>query len=462
MRKFDIAVLGGGPGGYVAAIKGAQSGRSVCLIEGEKLGGICLNWGCIPTKALLKNAEILNYVNSSHKYGINVGNVSFDFKLNIERSRNIASRLSKGIEFLIKKNNIVHIDGFGKLTAEKEILVEKEESSEKIHAENIIIATGARPKKIPGLTLDGKRVISSKNALELKTVPKKMVIIGSGAIGCEFAYYYNSFGSEVHIIELSDRILPLEDFEVSKELEKSFIGKGIKVSTSTKVIKAEGLKSKVKILIESNGTKTYIDSEIALVAIGVTGNIKNIGLNKVGIDTSPGKIDINDMNQTNISNIYAIGDVSGPPWLAHRASAQAHVAIGHILGNKVRTLDNLLIPGCTYCEPQVASVGLTEENAIKAGYQIRVGKSFFKSSGKALASGNTEGFIKLIFDEKYGELIGAHIIGTQATELIGELVMAKHLEATIEDLAYTIHAHPTLSESIMEAALDALGIPVHH
>jgi len=462
MRKFDIAVLGGGPGGYVAAIKGAQFGKSVCLIEEDKLGGVCLNWGCIPTKALLKNAEILNQINSSHKYGINVEHVSFDFKSNIQRSRDIASRLSKGIEFLIKKNNIAHINGFGKLTSEKEVLVQKDGSLEKIHAENIIIATGARPKKIPGLTLDGKRVISSKNALELKTLPKKIVIIGSGAIGCEFAYYYNSFGSEVHIIEIANRILPLEDFEVSKELEKSFNIKGIKTSTSTKVLKVEGLKSKAKILIENNGTQEYLESEIALVAIGVTGNIENIGLDKVGVITSPGKININNVNQTNVPNIFAIGDVSGPPWLAHRASSQAHVAVGHILGKKVRTLDNLLIPGCTYCEPQVSSLGLTEENAIKEGYQIKVGRSFFKSSGKALALGNTEGFIKLIFDEQYGELIGAHIIGGEATELIGELVMAKHLEATIEDLAYTIHAHPTLSESIMEAALDALGIPVHH
>ena len=462
MKKFDIAVLGGGPGGYVAAIKGSQLGKSVCLIEKEKLGGVCLNWGCIPTKVLLKNAGILNQINSSHKYGINVENVSFDFKLNIKRSRDIASRLSKGIEFLIKKNNIAHIDGFGKLTSEKEILIEKDGSVEKIHAENIIIATGARPKKIPGLILDGKRVISSKNALELKIVPKKIVIIGSGAIGCEFAYYYNSFGSEVHMIEISDRILPLEDIEVSKELEKSFNNKGIKTSTSTKVLKAEALKSKVKILIENKGTQKYLESEIALVAIGVTGNIENIGLNKVGVRTSPGKIDINDMNQTNVPNIFAIGDVSGAPWLAHRASSQAHVAVGHMLGKSVRKLENLLIPGCTYCEPQVASLGLTEENAIKEGYQIKVGRSFFKSSGKALALGNTEGFIKLIFDEQYGELIGAHIIGSDATELIGELVMAKNLEATIEDLAYTIHAHPTLSESIMEAALDALGIPVHH
>ena len=364
MRKFDIAVLGGGPGGYVAAIKGAQFGKSVCLIEEDKLGGVCLNWGCIPTKALLKNAEILNQINSSHKYGINVEHVSFDFKSNIQRSRDIASRLSKGIEFLIKKNNIAHINGFGKLTSEKEVLVQKDGSLEKIHAENIIIATGARPKKIPGLTLDGKRVISSKNALELKTLPKKIVIIGSGAIGCEFAYYYNSFGSEVHIIEIANRILPLEDFEVSKELEKSFNIKGIKTSTSTKVLKVEGLKSKAKILIENNGTQKYLESEIALVAIGVTGNIENIGLDKVGVITSPGKININNVNQTNIPNIFAIGDVSGPPWLAHRASSQAHVAVGHILGKKVRTLDNLLIPGCTYCEPQVSSLGLTEENAI--------------------------------------------------------------------------------------------------
>lgn len=462
MRKFDIVVLGGGPGGYVAAIKGAQYGKSVCLIEKDKLGGVCLNWGCIPTKALLKNAEVLNYVKSSNKYGINVENITFDFGFNIQRSREVSNRLSKGIDFLLKKNKIYYINGFGKFESKNNIKVNKIEDDETIYGENIIISTGAKPKEISGINLDGKKLLTSKDALKLKKVPKDIIIIGSGAIGCEFAHYFNTFGSKVHMIEMSDRILPSEDLEISKELEKIFNSKGIKTSTSTKVLKGAASNSKAKILTEKNGIQKSLNSEIALVAVGVSGNIEGIGLNNIGIKNSSGKIDIDKNNQTNISNIYAIGDVSGPPWLAHRASAQANSVVGIISGKDTRQVDNSLIPGCTYCEPQVASVGMKEHEALEKGYNVQVGKASFLSSGKALALGNTEGFVKLIFDQKYGELLGAHIIGSEATELISELVIAKQLESTVEDLAYSIHPHPTLSESIMEAALDALGIPLHH
>jgi dihydrolipoamide dehydrogenase len=292
--------------------------------------------------------------------------------------------------------------------------------------------------------------------------PKDMIVIGSGAIGCEFAYFYNTFGTNVHILELADNILPLEDDEISKELKKSFNKNGIKVSLSTKVLKLESLKTKVRVLVETNNVQSYLESEIALLAVGVIGNIEGIGLNNIGIKTSIGKIDINDYNQTSIPNIYAIGDVSGPPWLAHRASAQANITIRHILGLTAKPLDSSEIPSCTYCQPQVASLGLTELQAKKEGHDIKIGKASFQSSGKALAIGKPEGFVKLIFDSKYGELIGAHIIGIEATELIAELGIAKALESTVEDLAFNIHAHPTLSESIMEAALDALGTPVHH
>ena len=462
MKKFDIAVLGGGPGGYVAAIRGAQLGKKVCIIEKEKLGGICLNWGCIPTKALLKNAELLNQIKSAELYGINVGEISVDFKKNIQRSRDVADGLSKGIEFLMKKNKISHIHGTGKIVSENSLEVTNDLGKEVIEAENIIIATGARPKTFPGMELDRKRIISSKEAMLLDQPPKDMIVIGSGAIGCEFAYFYNTFGTNVHILELADNILPLEDDEISKELKKSFNKNGIKVSLSTKVLKLESSKTKVRVLVETNNVQSYLESEIALLAVGVIGNIEGIGLNNIGIKTSTGKIDINDYNQTSIPNIYAIGDVSGPPWLAHRASAQANITIRHILGLTAKPLDSSEIPSCTYCQPQVASLGLTELQAKKEGHDIKIGKASFQSSGKALAIGKPEGFVKLIFDSKYGELIGAHIIGIEATELIAELGIAKALESTVEDLAFNIHAHPTLSESIMEAALDALGTPVHH
>ena len=461
MAKFDLAVLGGGPGGYVAAIRGAQLGLKTCVIDQDKLGGICLNWGCIPTKALLKNAEVYHYIKNADTYGINVEKVSVDFKKNIKRSRDVSNRLSKGIEFLIKKNKITHIQGTGKLTSKTSLEVKNKQKTDTIEAEKIILATGARAKSFPGMEFDGNRVISFKEAMILDSPPKKMVIIGSGAIGSEFAYYYNEFGTEVHLIEMMDRILPVEDSDVSKEVAKSFKKSGIKVSTETKVSKIESLKTKVKVHIEKNGKEEILEGDMALLAVGVTGNIENIGLEELGIITDRGAITINEFNQTNIPNIYAIGDVSGPPWLAHVASAQGHVAADHTAGHSPKPVDYTNIPGCTYCQPQVGSLGMTEAQAKESGHDVRIGKFLFQASGKAMAVGDTTGFVKLVFDGKYGELLGAHIVGSEATELIAELCVAKSLETTWEEIAMTIHAHPTLSEAIMEAALDAFGSAIH-
>jgi dihydrolipoamide dehydrogenase len=461
MAKFDLAILGGGPGGYVAAIRGAQLGLKTCVIDQDKLGGICLNWGCIPTKALLKNAEVYHYIKNADTYGINVGKVSVDFKKNIKRSRDVSNRLSKGIEFLIKKNKITHIQGTGKLTSKTSLEVKNKQKTDTIEADKIILATGARPKSFPGMEYDRNRVISFKEAMILDSPPKKMIIIGSGAIGSEFAYYYNEFGTEVHLIEMMDRILPVEDSDVSKEVAKSFKKSGITISTETKVSKIESLETKVKVHTEKNGKEEILEGDVALLAVGVKGNIENIGLEELGIITDQCAITINEFNQTNIPTIYAIGDVSGPPWLAHVASAQGHVAADHAAGHETKPVNYSNIPSCTYCQPQVGSLGMTEAQAKEAGHGVKIGKFLFQASGKAMAVGNTTGFVKLVFDSKYGELLGAHIVGAEATELIAELGLAKGLEATWEDIAMTVHAHPTLSEAIMEAALDAFGSAIH-
>ena len=460
MLKFDLAVLGGGPGGYVAAIRAAQLGQKICIIDEDKLGGICLNWGCIPTKALLKNAEVYHIIKNADRYGITVDQVKVNFKNNVKRSRDVASRLSKGIEFLMKKNKITHIKGRGKLTSSNKIEVKERNKINIIEANNIVIATGARPISFPNMLLDGRRVISSKEAMMLESPPKKMTIIGSGAIGCEFAYYFNEFGTQVHLLEMMDHILPNEDPEVSDEVEKSFKRAGIKISKGVKVSKIESLKTKVKIHTDKTESN-LIESDVALLAIGVTGNLENIGLESLGIKTEKGAICVNEYNQTNISNIYAIGDVSGPPWLAHVASAQGHIVAEHMNGLAPEPVDYSNVPGCTYCQPQVGSLGLTEAEALKEGFNVKVGKFLFQASGKAMAVGDTTGFVKLVFDEKYGELLGAHIVGSEATELIAELGVAKALETTWEEIAMTIHAHPTLSESIMEAAMDAFGSAIH-
>ena len=461
MAAFDTVVLGGGPGGYVSAIRAAQLGNKTAIIDQDRLGGICLNWGCIPTKALLKSAEILHYIKNSGGYGIKVPKYDIDFDQTIKRSRDISFNLSKGIEFLMKKNKIKHIVGRGMLNSESEVIVDDGKKKQKIQAKKIIIATGGRVKKFPGIEFDGINIISSKEAMVVESPPKKLIIIGAGAIGVEFAYFFNEFGSQVHLIEMMPNILPNEDLEISKELEKLFKKTGINIYTDTKVSNIKKLQKNVKVSLEKGKTSKIINAEKVLIATGVQGNIEEIGLENVGIKTDNDSIVINEFNQTSVRNIYAIGDVSGPPWLAHVASAQGHVAAEHASGLTTHPLDYSNVPACTYCQPQVASLGLTEKAAKDKGYKIKVGRFKFSGSGKALAIGSSEGFIKIIFEEKYGELLGCHIIGHDATELIAELTIAKALETTWQEIAITMHAHPTLSEAIMEAAQDAYGQGIH-
>jgi dihydrolipoamide dehydrogenase len=404
---------------------------------------------------------MIDSIKNADQYGIKISSYKIEYGKIIDRSRQISERLSKGISFLMKKNNITHIQGRGVFTSKDNIEVSKGKKITNVKSKHFNVATGGRPKNVPGVTFDGQQIISSKEAMILKKPPKDMVIIGGGAIGSEFAYFYNSCGTKITMIEMMDRILPMEDKDISKELRKQFIDSGIAINTNTIVEKVEKLKTKVKVHVKNGSKKTIIESSVVLVAIGLTGNIEDIGLDLLGINTNNGSITIDDYGQTNISNIFAIGDVSGPPWLAHVASAQGHVAVEKIVDHNTEPIDYNNIPSCTYCQPQVASLGLTEIQAKEAGFNIKVGKFYFKSSGKALSVGKPDGFVKVIFDSKYGELLGCHIIGSQATELIKELVIAKNLEATWENLAYTMHPHPTLSESIMEAALDAYGIGVH-
>ena len=464
-KTFEIAVLGGGPGGYVAAIRAAQLGFKTVVIDKENLGGICLNWGCIPTKALLKSAEYFDIVkNHSSEFGIEVQSVSFDFNKIIKRSRDISDRITKNVEMLIKKNKVERIRGFGKLVSKNKIEIYDNEGKliEEIISDKIIIATGARPKTFPFIPIDKKNIITSKEAMTLEEVPKELIVIGAGAIGVEFAYFYSVLGSKVTIIEMLENILPIEDKEVSETLEKSFKKRGINILTKTKVIRVEVKNSYVNVFVEKDGKQIELKADKVLSAIGVTGNIEGFGLEELGIETDRGHIKVDKSNyQTNIPNIYAIGDVIGAPWLAHVASAEAIHCVETIKGLHVEPIDYNSIPGCTYCNPQVASVGLTESKAKELGYDIKIGKFPFMASGKAFATGDRDGFVKLIFDAKYGELLGAHIIGHDATELISEVTIAKNLEATYESIVKTVHAHPTLSESIMEASANAYGESIH-
>lgn len=463
-KKFEIAVLGGGPGGYVAAIKAAQLGFSTCVIEKDNLGGICLNWGCIPTKALLKSAEVYDLIkNKSDDFGITVNDLNFDFDKIIKRSRNVSKKVTKGVEFLMRKNKIERIKGFGKLTSKNEIEVyENDKLIETIEAENIIIATGARPKSIQSIPVDYKKIITSSEAMTLDKLPKELIVIGAGAIGVEFAYFYSVLGTKVTLIEMMDNILPIEDKEVSETLENNFKKRGIDLLTNAKVQKAKVVKTKVEVDVEHEGKTKKLKSDIVLNAIGVTGNIEGFGLEELGIEIEKSHIKVNKHNyKTNIDNIYAIGDVIGPPWLAHVASEEGIKCVEGIKGLETSALDYESIPGCTYCQPQVASIGLTESKAKEAGYSIKIGKFPFSASGKSAAIGEREGFVKIIFDEKYGEILGAHIIGSEATELIAELGIAKTLESDFKTIFGTVHAHPTLSESIMEAAANAYGESIH-
>lgn len=462
-KIYDVAVLGGGPGGYVAAIRSAQLKMSTAIIEKDKLGGICLNWGCIPTKALLKNADVLRTIKHAEEFGVKVEGYSVDFSKIIKRSRDVSSRIVKGVEFLMRKNKIDKYDGFGKLIDKNTI--EVTDSSRKktfVKAKNIIIATGARPRQIPGIEIDRKKIITSSEAMILEKQPKDMIIIGAGAIGVEFAYFYNELGTKITLIEMMPQILPVEDEEVSKTLEKEFINNGIKILTNTKVLEVKKTETGVNVKVESNGKTETLSSDIALVAIGVQSNIEGIGLEELGIKTEKSFIVVDRKTyKTNVPNIYAIGDVNGPPWLAHVASAEGIACVEQIAGLENPGVDYSTIPSCTYCFPQVASIGLTEKKAKEMGYEILVGKYPFRSHGKSLAVGENVGFVKLIFDKKYGELLGAHIIGAEATELIAELGLAKSLEAIGETIFKTVHAHPTQSEAIMEAAANAYNEAIH-
>ena len=459
---FDVLVIGSGPGGYVAAIRASQLGKKVAIVERAELGGICLNWGCIPTKALLRSAEVYDLIKHSTDYGFGVENSSIDFPKIIKRSRDVAGRMSKGVTFLMKKNKIEVIPGTAKLSGKNSVDVALNDGkSRKITAENILIATGARARQIPGMEIDGKRVLSYREAMVVKEQPSSIVVVGAGAIGVEFAYFFRTLGSEVTIVEMLPSLLPIEDEEVSKELEKAFKKQGIKVHTATKVEKMEKGKKDVKLSISKDGKSETLTAEYVLMAIGVQGNIEGLGLEDAGVGMEKGWIKVNENYQTNIPNVYAIGDIIGPPWLAHVASKEGILAVEHMAGHRIVPLDYNTIPGCTYCHPQVASVGYTEKKALEAGYKIKVGKFPMRASGKAVALGDPEGFIKIIYDEKYGELLGCHIIGPEATELITEVTLAKSVEATYMEVLHTVHPHPTLSEIVMEATHVALGEAIH-
>ncbi len=464
-KHYEIAVLGGGPGGYVAAIRAGQLGFKSVVIDKDRLGGICLNWGCIPTKSLLKNAEIYdNIKNHGKDFGIYSKELSFNFSEIIKRSRDISDRITKNVEILVKKNKVDRIKGFGKLISPNQIDIfdNDEERIDTITADNIIIATGARPREIDSIPIDGTYIITSTEAMNLSEQPEELIIVGAGAIGIEFAYFYAVLGTKVTIVEMMENILPIEDIEVSQTLEKNFKKRGINILTKSTVEKAEVKGKKVKVIVNQNGEKIELSADKMLSAIGVVGNVEGFGLEKIGIELFKNHIKADKKTYaTNVPNIYAIGDVIGPPWLAHVASAEGIHCVEGIKGIKNTPIDYDNIPGCTFCQPQVASVGLTERKAKEKGYDLKIGKFPFMASGKAFAVGEREGFVKLIFDSKYGELLGGHIIGAEATELIAEVALARAMEATGHSLVKTVHAHPTLSESIMEAAAQAYGEAIH-
>ncbi|RMH72475.1 MAG: dihydrolipoyl dehydrogenase [Gemmatimonadetes bacterium] len=464
-QTFDVVVVGGGPGGYVAAIRAAQLGFKTAVIEKAEMGGICLNWGCIPTKALLKNAEIYEIINHRRaEFGLKIDQVEVDFGKVIKRSRNVANRLSKGISFLMKKNKITVIAGTAAFSGKNQLSVTngKDNETVQVTAKHIIIATGARPKTIPGVEINGKTIITSREAMTLPEIPKSMIVLGAGAIGIEFAYMYHCFGTKITVVEMMPHILPVEDEEISRTLEKIYKKKKMNILTETRVESCHATADGVEVTVTDKKGKTQtLTSDMALMAIGVTGNVENIGLDEIGVHYERGAIAVDEYYRTNVEGIYAIGDVIGAPWLAHVASHEGLICVEHIAGLNPHPLDYGSIPGCTYCQPQVASIGLTEAKAKAAGYDVKIGKFPFTASGKALAIGESEGFVKVIYDAKYGELLGAHIIGAEATEMIAEMGLAKSLEATENEILHTIHAHPTLSEAIMEATGDALGQAIH-
>lgn len=460
---FDLIVLGSGPGGYVAAIRASQLGLKTAIVERESLGGICLNWGCIPTKALLKSAQVFEYLQHAEDFGIKVKDSSVDFGGMVKRSREVADSNSKGIGFLMKKNKIEVIMGTGKLLAANKLEVTDDKGGKKeVTAKSIIVATGARSRVLPNIEQDGKKIIGYREAMTLDKQPKKMVVIGSGAIGSEFAYFYQTIGTDVTLIEYMDNIVPVEDDEVSKQLARSFKKSGMDVMTSTEVLGVEtsgkGCTVKFK---NKKGEENTIDCDVVLSAVGIVANIEKIGLEDVGVATDRGKVMVNEYYETNIPGIYAIGDCVPGQALAHVASAEGIICVEKIAGQNPEPLDYNNIPGCTYCSPEVASVGYTEKAAKEAGYELKVGKFPYSASGKAKAAGHTDGFVKLIFDAKYGELLGGHMIGHNVTEMIAEIVAVRKLETTGHELIKTVHPHPTMSEAVMEAAAAAYDEVIH-
>jgi dihydrolipoamide dehydrogenase len=462
MDKFDIIIIGSGPGGYVTAIRASQLGYNTAIIEKESLGGICLNWGCIPTKALLKSAEVYDYLKKCEDYGISAENISSDFNKVVSRSRNIANTMSKGVNFLMKKNKITVIKGHATINSDKTISIKSQDASSIITGSHIIIATGARSREISSLAQDGKKIIGYRDAMTLKKQPKDLIIVGSGAIGIEFAYFYNSMGTNVTIIEYLPKIAPLEDDDISKELEKILKKQGINVMTSSELTESEIVNNKVNIKIKVENSKIIdLNADVVLSAVGIKSNIEGVGLENIGIKTENDKILVDDFYKTNIDGFYAIGDIVHGPALAHVASAEGITCIEKIKGMNVNPLDYGNIPGCTYCKPEIASVGLTEKQAMENGLDIKVGKFPFTASGKAQSSGNSEGFVKVIFDSKYGEWLGCHMIGSNVTEMISEAVVGRKLETTGHEILKTIHPHPTLSEAVMEAVADAYDEVIH-
>ena len=460
--KYDLIVIGSGPGGYVAAIRASQLGLKVGVIEKAELGGICLNWGCIPTKALLKSAQVFEYISHASDYGVNVQGASADFKAMVQRSRGVADGMSKGIQFLFKKNKIDHIQGNGVLAGPRTVDVTDEKGDKSSYqAEHIIIATGGRSRELPGMPIDGKKIIGYREAMVLDKQPKHMVIVGSGAIGSEFAYFYNAIGTEVTLVEYMDHIVPVEDIEVSKQLERSFKKAGIDVKTKSEVTEVDTKGRKCKVKIKTAKGEETVETDVVLSAVGVAGNIENIGLESRGITMEKGRIAVDEYYRTNQSGVYAIGDVIKGPWLAHVASAEGIICVEAIAGLNPEPLDYNNLPGCTYCSPEIASVGYTEAAAKEAGYEIKIGKFPFSASGKAKAAGSSEGFVKVIFDAKYGEWLGAHMIGTNVTEMIAEVVAARKLETTGHEIIKSVHPHPTMSEAVMEAAAAAYDEVIH-
>jgi dihydrolipoamide dehydrogenase len=459
--NYDLIVIGSGPGGYVAAIRAAQLGLKTAIVERSELGGICLNWGCIPTKALLKSAQVFDYLNHASEFGINVKEASADFGAVVKRSRDVADGMSKGIQFLMKKNKIDVIQGNGKLVPGKKVEVTNDKGVEVFEAKNIIVAVGARSRQLPNLPQDGKKVIGYREAMTLAEQPKSMVVVGSGAIGVEFAYFYATLGTKVTIVEYLPNIVPVEDEEVSKQLAKSFKKIGIEVMTEASVESVDTSGAGCNVKIKSAKGEEIIHCDIVLSAVGIQANLENIGLEETGIITDKGKIIVNAFYQTNMPGIHAIGDCVGGQALAHVASAEGIICVENIAGHHPQPLDYNNIPGCTYCQPEIASVGYTEKAAKEAGYEIKVGKFPFSASGKASAAGVKDGFVKLIFDAKYGEFLGAHLIGANVTEMIAEVVVARKLESTGHEIIKAVHPHPTMSEAIMEAAAAAYGEVIH-